>query len=111
MLYTDKCTFRIRFILTGLSKLFATMDTIRPTRMQLPTPISAPAQFNENKWLVALAEMLLSTLSKARSGNNGTNSLLIYAPYLAEQILLPTSDKHVDRSAATNWIYWDLAKV
>ncbi len=107
----EQCTFRLRFILTGISKLFATIDTIRPTRMQLPTPISAPAQFNENKWLVALAELLLSTLSKARSGNNGTNSLLIYAPYLAEQILLRTSDQHVDRSATTNWIYWDLAKV
>ena len=107
----EQCTFRLRFILTGITKLFATIDAIRPTRTQLPTPISLPAQFNENKWLVALTELLLSTLSKALSGNTGTLSLLIYAPYLAEQILLRTSDKHVDRSASVNWIYWDLAKV
>jgi hypothetical protein len=66
----------------------------------------------QRKWLVALAELLVSVLNKARSG--GASLLLPYAPYLAQcvlQLLCALRSSGVGALDGADWVFWELAKV
>lgn len=109
--YLPNCTFRLRFLFTGLNTLCSATASMVPIyaniNMQMPTSISLPGQLSA-KWAVSLAEILLNILSEARAGNC---SALVYAPYFAQQILLVLHRTPATHSKGTNWIFWDLAKV
>jgi hypothetical protein len=103
------CSFKLRYLFAGLAYICHDSHTAAVTSTVADPTLSAQQQ---RKWLVALAELLVSVLNKARSGV--ASLLLPYAPYLAKcvlQLLCALRSSGVGALDGADWVFWELAKV
>jgi hypothetical protein len=103
------CTFKLRFLFAGLA--YICHDTHSPTVTCTGAESGLHTQ-QQRQWLIALAELLISMLNKARSGV--ACPLLPYAPYLAQcvlQLLCALRSAGVGALDGADWVFWELAKV